>query len=483
MLRIYVVNRLKLALTCSTLLSTVTAYAQPVNQPSYTLKQSIELALTNNLRSMQSNLQVQSSAIGLKQAKANLLPNVSANIGHGSNQGRSIDPFTNAYSNRNIDYANYSLNGGITLFSGLILRNQLKQSSLVYQANQMEQQQVRDNLTLDVILNYFQVLGNEDQLKQAELQAETSRKQVARSKLLSKEGAIAPAQLSDLMGQLANDELSIINSRNALNSSRIALARLMNVDYNRDFKVERLSSDVVHQNNALGPDKIYQLALEQLALVKGTALRTESAKKAVQIARGALYPQFSLNGNLFSNYSSAAQTSRIISTQDVPTNDYVEFGGSKIPVMAQQRVTQNSKIAYNNQIRNNYSSSIGIGIRMPIFNSLRVRNQISLAKIEVENAEIAEESTKLQLKQAVDLAWFNFTAANEKLQTLIRQVSYFTESFKASEVRFNAGVGTVVDYTIAKNNLDQANLNLINARYDYLLRSQILDYYQGKLTY
>ena len=169
--------------------------------------------------------------------------------------------------------------------------------------------------------------------------------------------------------------------------------------------------------------------------------------------------------------------------QDVPTDDYVEFSGSKIPVMAQQRITQNSKIAYNSQIRNNYSSSIGIGIRVPIFNSLRVRNQISQAKIEVENAEMAEETTKLQLKQAVDLAWFNFTAANEKLQTLVRQVSYFTESFKASGVRFNAGVGTVVDYTIAKNNLDQANLNLINAKYDYLLRSQILDYYQGKLKY
>lgn len=462
---------------------TGTAYAQQENRSSYTLKQSIELALANNMQSAQSELQVQSAAINLKQAKANLLPGLSANIGHGSNQGRSIDPFTNAYSNRNIDYANYSLNGGITLFSGLILRNQVKQSVLAYRANQMEQQQARDNLTLDVILAYFQVLNTEDQLKQAELQAETSRKQVERSKLLSKEGAIAPAQLSDLMGQLANDELSIINSRNALNSSRIALARLMNVNYERDFKVERLSPDAIPPNTEMNPDKIYQQALEQLALVKGTVLRKESAKKGVQVARGGSYPQLSLNSNVFSNYSSAAQTSKVISTQDVSTTEYVELNGSKLPVMAQQRSTENSKIPYNNQIRNNYSSSISIGVRMPIFNGWKTRNQIAQAQIEVNNAELAEETIKLQLKQAVDLAWFNMAAASEKLQTLGRQVSFFNESFKAAEVRFNAGVGTFVDYTIAKNNLDRANLNLINARYDYLLRSKVLDYYQGRLTY
>jgi outer membrane protein len=464
----------------SLLFITSATIAQPA---SYTLQQSIELALANNLQVKQSDLQMQSSAVNLKQARMNLLPGLSANIGHGSNQGRSIDPFTNAYANKNIDYANYSLNGGLTLFSGLILRNQLKQNSYALEASKMEQQQAKEALTLDVTLAYFQILNNEEQLNQAELQAETSRKQVERSRLLSKQGVIAPAQLSDLLGQLANDELAIINSRNRLNASKIALAQLMNVDYNRDFKVERLPAETLIQNNELNPNKIYLLALNQLSLVKGAGLRKESAKKAVHVARGGLYPQISLNSNIFSNYSSAASTSRIISATDQPTGNYVEVNGTRLPVIATQRSFESTGIAYNSQIRNNYSSSVSIGIRMPIFNASRVRNQVELAKIDLTTAELAEESTKLQLKQAVDLAWFNSRAVSERVETLNRQAGFFRESFKAAEVRFNAGAGNVVDFTIAKNNLDQANINLINAKYELILRTKILDYYQGKPLY
>ena len=456
-----------------------TAFAQ---QPtSYTLQQSIELALANNLQVKQNELQVQSAEINLRQAKSNLLPDLSANINHGSNQGRSIDPFTNSYSNRNLDYANYAVNGGITLFSGLVLRNLLKQNALAYQASKMEQQQAKDDLTLKVVFAYFQILNNEEQLNQAQLQAEVSRKQVERANLLSQQGVIAAAQLAELSGQLAGDELSVIDNRNRSHASRIALAQLMNVEYNREFKIERLSSEAEPNLTDLDPQKIYTMAVTELALIKGTILRKESAKKAVSTARGSLYPQISLNSTLFSNYSSAAKTSRLLSAQDMPTNDYVEVNGAKFPVMAQQRSFADTKIDYNNQIKNNYSSSVSIGLRIPLLNSFRTRNQIAQAKIELTSAELAEESTKLQVKQAVDLAWFNMNAATERLKAFSKQVSAFRDAFRAAEVRFNAGVGTVIDYTIAKNRLDQANLNLINARYDWLLRTKILDYYKGEL--
>jgi outer membrane protein len=72
------------------------------------------------------------------------------------------------------------------------------------------------------------------------------------------------------------------------------------------------------------------------------------------------------------------------------------------------------------------------------------------------------------------------SAARNRYDALVRQVEAFNASFKTSEVRFNAGVETVVDYIIAKNNLDRANSNLIIARYDYLLRTKVLDYYRGR---
>ena len=71
------------------------------------------------------------------------------------------------------------------------------------------------------------------------------------------------------------------------------------------------------------------------------------------------------------------------------------------------------------------------------------------------------------------------TSAADRYRILLEQVNAFTESFRAAEIRFNSGVGNSIDYLTAKNNLDRANLNLINAQYDYVLRTKILDYYKG----
>jgi len=455
--------------------------AQPA--PSYTLQQSIETALANNLQVKQSGLRTKSAAVNLNQARANLLPDISANINHGTNQGRSIDPFTNGYVNQNVDYANYSLNSGIALFNGLIQRNLIKQNLLNYEAGKMEEQQTKDNIALNVTYTFFQILGNEEQLNQAKLQAEATQQQIDRLKILNKSGAIAPSQLSDLLGQFANDELSIINSRNALNASRIALAQLMNIPYTSQFTVERIPVDANVQSATESPDKVYALALEHLALVKGAIFRRKSAEKSIRIARGSRYPQLSLYGNVYSNYSSAAKTSQFISEQNVASGDYVDLNGAKLPVMVSQRSFENRKITYNDQIKNNYSSSVGIGLRIPILASLRSSSQISLAKIELNNAELTEETIRLELKQAVDLAWLNMVTARDRVETLNRQLTAFRASFSAAEARFNAGVGTAVDYTIAKNNLDRTTINLINARYELLLRVKVIDYYQGRLSF
>ena len=66
---------------------------------------------------------------------------------------------------------------------------------------------------------------------------------------------------------------------------------------------------------------------------------------------------------------------------------------------------------------------------------------------------------------------------------LVDQVAAYVENFRAAEIRFNEGASNSVDYLIAKNKLDAANLNLILARYDYVIRTKILDYYQGKMNY
>ena len=139
-------------------------------------------------------------------------------------------------------------------------------------------------------------------------------------------------------------------------------------------------------------------------------------------------------------------------------------------------------LKYFDQFRNNYSTTFSINLRVPLLNYNQARNRVALAQAQFKNAAFLEESAKTQLSQNIEQADFNMTAAYKKFTTLQQQVVDYTEAYKIAEVRFNEGVTNQDVYLIAKNNLDRANISLIIARYDYIFRTKILDYYQGKLT-
>ena len=446
----------------------------------FTLRQAVDTALRNNLELKQSELQMESAGIDWRQSKANLLPSLNGFANHGINQGRSIDPFTNGYIDQKVNFAGYGVASGVTLFNGLGLINGIKQTSLAYEASKMDVQQQRDNLTLNIILAYLQVMNNEDLLVQAKNQVDVSTQQVGRLEKMNKEGAIAPSLLSNLQGELAGNELAVVNSQNALESSRLDLFQLMNVPYDSAIKFERVSADAFNPQYDATANEIYQTALENLALIKAANLRKMSAEKGVQAAKGLLYPRLSLNGNLNTNYSSAAMQNLFLNSSIVETGNYVEIGGSKIPVLGQKDNFKSDKINYNKQLTNNLYTTVSLDLTVPLFNSFSARNRVKRAAIQLKNNDYVAEATKIQLRQSVEQAYANMIAAKNRYEALTRQVDAFGLSFKIAEVRFNAGVETAIDYVIAKNNFDRANNNLITARYDFLLRTKILDYYRGK---
>ncbi|HTE24819.1 TolC family protein [Flavitalea sp.] len=456
-------------------ISTVGQDSIPVQKLS--LQQAVEIAIKNNLEVQQSDIAMQRQRVNLRQARTNMLPNINADINHGINQGRSIDPFTNSYVDQRLTNASYSLNGGIVLFNGLLIQNNIKLNNYAYEATKLEYQQMKDNLTLDIILTYLQILNNEDQLTQAINQADVTRQQVARLEIMNQEGAIAPNLLYDLRGQLASDELSAVNSRNILESNKLQMAQLLNIPYSRALQVERLTADQLPAQYEGDIESIYQKAIVELAFVKAAVLRTKSAAKAISVARGDMFPILSFNGGLTTNYSSAASTQRLLNF----TNDSVGFvKGTNQPVLVRSDNFAFDKIGYWDQFKNNYGTGVGIGLRVPILNGLTARNRVATAKLDKKNFELIEENTRIRLKQAIEQAYFNMTGARGRYDATSRQVDAFRESFRAAEIKFNAGAINSVEYLTSKNFLDRANVSLIIAKYDYVLRTKILDYYQVK---
>ena len=446
----------------------------------YSLQRCVALALEHNLQVRQAGWLTETDRANLTAAWGDILPFLSGNVTHGINQGRSIDPFTNTYINQEISFANYNLNGSVTLWNGLSLQNAVHQSKLAYEADKMDLQQVRENVTISVMLAYLQVLNSDEQLNQARQQAAVTARQVERLQELDSLGAIAPALLHDLRGQLANDRLNEVNMRNNAQTARLTLAQLMNTPFSAAMQVEPLPETLPPATSSPDAARLYEAAAAALPQIKAADLRLRSAQKGLKAARGQWSPSIYAFGNLGTTYSSAASRSTLLGTTEVATGNYVVVGTDRVPVYTSVSNYSSQVIPYNEQWRNNVFSTIGLGLRIPILNGNQTRTRIGLARIAEQQAAFQAQTTRTQVQQVVEQAVLNLQNARERYNTLTGQVHDFALSFQAAEARFEAGVGTSVDYMVAKTNLDRARSNLIAARYDVALRSKIVEYYEGK---
>ena len=452
-----------------------------IAQTKMTLRQCIETGLANNLDVLRGQLQAQTDKITMNQQKLNLLPDLNGAVGQTWSQGRSIDPYSNSPVTQSVSSSNYSISSGVVIFNGLSRINAIKQYSLAYEASKMDWQQIKDNLTINIILAYLQVLNNEELLNQAKNQADLSGKQVERLDLLNKEGAIKPSDLSDLKGQYATDQLSIINQQNALETAKISLAQLLNIPYSQSIDLEPITLDSPDVKYAEGPDQVYQNALKNLAIIKAVDLRQQSAAKAVKVQRGLLYPRLTFGVGASTAYSSVAKQSAFLNRSYVASPDSALVNNVKYPVYKfQDNFGPATKIGFQDQLDNNVQTYYGFNLSIPLFSSLTQRNNVKRAKVNLKLAEFTAQTTRTQLNQNVNQAYINMSSASDRFKAITDQVSAFSESFRSAEIRFTEGVFNSVEYLTVKNSIDRANINLINAKYDYVLRVKVLDYYEGK---
>lgn len=453
-------------------------------QTQYALNQCIETAWANNLQVKQSALQLQSAELNYQQSKNNKLPTVNGNYNFGINNGRSIDPFTNSYINEQLSSSNMGINANFMVYNGGRLQYLIKQNDFLWQAGKADVQQEKDNLSLNVMLAYLQVLNNEDLLKLAENQVVVTKKQVERLEILNKNGALQPALLYDMKGQFASDELGVINAQNALESSKLALLQLMNVPYNKNIQLKKTGEKTDPSVNPTlmpyeaTPTTIYNEAITRMAVVKAAELRQQSAILGVKVSESSYYPTVSLFAQLGTNYSSAAELRTETGESDVSTNAFVTVNSNRFTVMNRQKNYASSSINYLNQFENNLNSAVGISVQIPIFNAFQTKTRVGLSKIQAQSAAVSTDNLKRQLYQAIEQAHLNMQATYNRYTVMNQQVDAFQRSFKAAETRFTEGVIHSVDYLIVKNNLDRAQANLVNTYYDYLLRVKVLDFYR-----
>jgi outer membrane protein len=350
----------------------------------------------------------------------------------------------------------------MTLFNGFSLINGIKATSLAYQAGKMNFQAAKDAVTVNVITSYLAILDDEEILSASKSQLTVQKETVDRLTILEKQGANkAASDLTDQQGQLAGNQVNVVNAENMLEAAKLTLFQIMNIPYQPAAQFQYLNAENLRGDYGSDPEQVYQVALQQFAAVKAATLSRQSAEKSVSALKGQLLPQITLGGGLGTAYTNTAQK----------------------PIAGPDSTTTFQNIGYGEQFKNNYSSYISLGLNIPIFLNGTRRNAMAKAKINALYARDVEENAKIALRQNVEQAYYNMMAAYKKYQVLMDQVKAYTESYRIYKIRYDSGVLTSVDFIFAKNNLDAATVNLISAKYDYFIDSKILDYYQGKLSF
>jgi outer membrane protein len=448
-----------------------------------TLQEAIDFALKNNLSIKQNSLQVEQGLNTLEQSKWAKYPSLNGGTNFNVFTGRNINPFTNGIITNTVGSNGFGLNSAVTIFDGYQTRNGIALNQLNLEASRLDLQAMKNQITLNIVVGYLNVLSQQDLLAVAQRQIEVTQTQLERTQKLVNAGSLPETNLYDIKAQLANDEVSVVNAENAIISAKLTLKQLMNSAADRDIDVVRV--EVPNPNIQPYPNssaQVYEIAQGFLADVQAADMRVKASQKGVDIAKGLKMPVISATANINSNYTTAAEnvsvTQRIVETEA----GFVNVGGTRYPVIAfvPTSSTTSEKINYFRQLTGNANNSFGVSVRIPIFNGYSTKFRLTTAQINQKQSEIQADNVRLRLRQDIDQAYVNLTNSAKRFSALGKQVSALEESFRAAESRFNVGSLNALDYSISKTNLDRARINQIQAKYDYIFRIKILDYYQNK---
>jgi outer membrane protein len=442
----------------------------------YTLQQCIETALKNNIRLKQTALSLQTAKVDQNVAKANFLPNLNASVSQNFNFGRGIDPVTNAYASNNTQSTSIGINSSVNLFSGLQVYNNYRLSNVNLEAAGSDIETFKNDLALQVATAFLQVMFAEDNLVTATSQLALTREQHEKTKKLVDAGKLPESAIYEFDAQEANDDYNVQVAQNNVVSAKLILAQLMEISPGNSFTIIRPELPVP-SGDAQDVNTIYSQALNNRPEIKAATLRLQSATINRQIAFGTAYPRLTLSAGFNTLYSDKYRT-YLGSTIE----GYQPIGITRTTfdtVYAPKYISQFGDISFGKQLDQNFGKYVQLSLSVPIFNNLRTYGNTKKAEIAMMNQELNLASAKNNLLKSIQQAVTDADAAKARYTAAQKSLAAQNASFEANEKRYNAGLISFLDYSTSKNNKARAEVNLAQAKYDYILKSKVIDFYKG----
>jgi outer membrane protein len=452
-------------------------------QETWTLERCVAQAQEMNRTVKQSQVAVKNAKLTNKQDANAIYPTLSANSNLGFNFGRSVNPATYQFENTSSTYNSWGLSSNVVLYNGGRLKNQIRQSANDVKVAEADLEQTAQGIALQVAQAYLQILLNEEQLKNTQRRVQTTQEQLTQTDRRIKAGALAANARLDIVAQVARDEQAIVSAQNNVDLSYLNLKNLMEFPLDREMKIETpsviLPSDI--NPDAFMFKAVYNQALGTQPQIRAGELRIRSAEIGVKIAEAGLLPSLFANANVSSNYSNKILD---ITKGKAGIAEYTQSGkinGAPASITLSQPTLSDIPIkSYGSQLGDNFGQGIGLQLQIPIFDGFQRRIAIDRQKLNVESQNIALDRNKQQLKADVQTAIANSKAARKQYDAAQRTFEALKAAFEATEKRLATGGASGFEYTQARSNLDNAERDVTVAKFDYLFKVKIVEFYEGK---
>jgi outer membrane protein len=460
-------------------LISLSTQAQEMKQ--WDLEACVNHAYENSLTVQRSQLALKDNEALVKQGKLSRLPTLNMNVFNSWRWGRSIDPTTNLFTTQRINSNGANASSNFLLYQGSRLSRSIKQGEMNVQASMYDLEKAKNDVALDVVFGYLQIIFTRELLENAREQLKTTKTQMDQTAKFVDAGSLPITNLLDLQSQVAGNEVDVINAENDVNLAVLQLKQFLQIPAEEPFDI--VTPDFSASNYAfvtMSVGEVFETAEQTQPEIKSADIQIESAQMGVKIARSDHIPQVGLQGQFFTNYSD--QNKEFTGAEQIPDQfnpiGFLQSNPSEIVVEPTFRTFFND-INIPTQWADNRSWSAGFNIAVPIFNGWSTQTNVQRAKIQEDLAEINAIEARNVLRQTIETAYNDAQAAAKVFEAAQKQVDALEESFRATEKSYNLGAVNFVDYQVASFNLFSARSSQVRSKFDYIFKLKVLDFYLG----
>tara|TARA_R110002012_G_scaffold291564_1_gene486037 strand:- start:34535 stop:35866 length:1332 start_codon:yes stop_codon:yes gene_type:complete len=413
----------------------------------WTLQECVDYALENNITVQKGANTLLINDEDITAAKGSFLPSLSASARQGLSLGNQ-ELFPGQFVDRTANSTNMGINVNQTIFNGFRNTNLHKQAQLTLDRNQLELNRIKDDISLNVVNAYLNILFNKENLETAQAQIAFSTKQLNQVKALVDAGVQPQANVYDAEATVSSDEQTLTVAENNYNLAILTLSQLLQLPYN-GFQVEIIEVDspsAALMYNDIQP--ILDYAYENRYEIKVAEKNIEGAELNTELSKSGYLPNVSFGYGFGSNVF------------------YTNL--------------QDDEPSFGNQINDNKAHSFSLNIGIPIFSQFQNKTAVAKAKIQKENSELDLQQAKLNLESNIQRAFTDAQAALKAYEASKKSVAAQTLSFENAQERYTLGSMNTFDLEQSRIQLINAQSRLINAKYDFVFKTKVLDFYLGK---